>query len=147
MARNLVRFDPFADLTALKDQLLTEGLFSPSRKTMPITDVYTEDDSKLTVEANLPGFHESDISVDVDRGALVIQAEKHEKEEDKGKRYVVRESSASYYRRIALPEQADEDHVSATFTGGVLKVTVPFKAVPAARKITITPAKDAKESK
>ncbi|MGW9629857.1 Hsp20/alpha crystallin family protein [Agromyces sp. NPDC055520] len=145
MARNLVRFDPFAELTALKEQLFSEGLFSPSRKMMPITDVYTEDDSQLTVEANLPGFHESDISVDVDQGVLVIQAEKHEKEEDKGKRYVVRESSASYYRRIALPEQADEDQVSATFTSGVLKVTVPFKALPAARKITISPAKDTKE--
>lgn len=147
MARNLVRFDPFAELTALRDQLFSEGLFSQSRKMMPTTDVYTEDDSKLTVEAHLPGFEESDISVDVDQGALVIQAEKHEKEEDKGKKYVVRESSASYYRRIALPEQADEEHASAAFTSGVLKVTVPFKALPAARKIAISSTKDAKDTK
>lgn len=147
MARNLVRFDPFAELTALREQLFSEGPFGQVRRMAPTTDVYTDDDSKLTVEAHLPGFEESDISVDVDRGALVIQAERHEQEEDKGKRYVVRESSASYYRRIALPEQADEDQATADFTNGVLKVTVPFKAVPAARKIMISPAKDSKGSK
>ena len=69
MARNLVRFDPFAEFTALREQLFSEGLFSPGRKMMPTTDIYTENDSKLTVEANLPGFDESDISVDVDQGA------------------------------------------------------------------------------
>ena len=61
----------------------------------------------------------------------------YEKEEDKGKKYVVRESSSSYYRRIQLPEQADEDAVTATFESGVLRVTVPFKEVPSPRKVTI----------
>ena len=137
MARNLVRFDPFAELSALQKQLFSDDWLRSSRRSMPTTDIYTEDDSKLTVEAHLPGFSESDIDVDVDQGALVIQAERHEKEEDKGKKYVVRESSSSYYRRIALPEQADEEAVQATFSGGVLRVTVPYKAVASPRKIEI----------
>jgi len=138
MARNLVRFDPFAELNALQKQLFSENWLSSGRRSMPTTDIYTEDDAKLTVEAHLPGFQESDIDVDVDQGALVIQAERHEKEEDKGKKYVVRESSSSYYRRIALPDQADEDAVKATFSGGVLRVTVPYKAVPSPRKVQIS---------
>ena len=137
MARNLVRFDPFAELSALQKQLFSDDWIRSSRRSMPTTDIYTEDDSKLTVEAHLPGFSESDIDVDVDQGALVIQAERHEKEEDKGKKYVVRESSSSYYRRIALPEQADEEAVQAKFSGGVLRVTVPYKAVASPRKIEI----------
>ena len=138
MARNLARFDPFAELSALQKQLFSESWLTPTRRSMPTTDIYTEDDSKLTVEAHLPGFSEGDIDVDVDQGALVIQAERHEKEEDKGKKYVVRESSTSYYRRIALPEQADEDAVQAKFSGGVLRVTVPYKAVPSPRKVAIS---------
>lgn len=137
MAGSLSRFDPFAELSALQKQLFSEGLFGTGRRQMPTTDIFTQDDSKLTVEAHLPGFAEDAIDIDVDQGALVIRAEKHEKEEDKGKKYVVRESSTSYYRRIALPEQADEDAVKATFSGGVLRVTVPYKAVPSPRKIEI----------
>ena len=136
MAGSLSRFDPWAELSALQKQFFSEGLFGQGRR--PTTDVYTENDSKLTVEAHLPGFAYADIDVDVESGALVIRAEKHEKEEDKGKKYVVRESSSSYYRRIVLPEQADEDAVQASFDKGVLRVTVPYKAVEAPRKIAIT---------
>lgn len=138
MAGSLSRFDPWAELSALQKQLFSEGLFGQGRRSIPTTDIYTEDDSKLTVEAHLPGFADADIDIDVESGALVIRAEKHEKEEDTGKKYVVRESSSSYYRRIALPEQADEEAVQASFDDGVLRVTVPYKAVEAPRKIPIT---------
>lgn len=139
MARNVIRFDPFAELNALQRQLFPEGLFSQSRRTAPTTDIYTEDDSKLTVEAHLPGFTEADIDIDVDQGALVIQAERHEKDEEKDKKkYVVRESSTSYYRRIELPEMADEEGVTAHFENGVLRVTVPYKALPSPRKVAIS---------
>ena len=136
MAGSLSRFDPWAELSALQKQLFSEGIFGQGRR--PTTDIYTEDDSKLTVEAHLPGFADADIDIDVESGALVNRAEKHEKEEDKGKKYVVRESSSSYYRRIALPEQADEEAVQASFDDGVLRVTVPYKAVEAPRKVPIT---------
>jgi HSP20 family protein len=136
MAGSFSRFDPWAELSALQKQLFSEGLFGQGRR--PTTDIYTMDDAKLTVEAHLPGFADADIDIDVESGALVIRAEKHEKEEDKGKKYVVRESSSSYYRRVVLPEQADEDAVQASFDEGVLRVTVPYKAVEAPRKIPIT---------
>ena len=139
MARNLVRFDPFAELNALQKEFFENGFLSPVRGSkLPTTDVYTEDDKQLTVEAHLPNFGEKDISVDVDQGALVIQAEKHEREEDKKKKYVVRESSSSFYRRIMLPEQADDSHISAQFADGVLKVVVPFRELPAPKKIAIS---------
>jgi HSP20 family protein len=138
MARNLVRFDPFAELGALQRRFFEDGMFSPLQGVRrPTTDIYTEDDNKLTVEAHLPQFDEKDISVDIDEGALVIQAERHDKTEDK-KKYVVRESSSSYYRRIALPDQADEGKIDANFAKGVLTVTVPFKELPTPKKIAIT---------
>ncbi|MBF4571941.1 Hsp20/alpha crystallin family protein [Herbiconiux sp. VKM Ac-1786] len=139
MARNLVRFDPFAELTALQKQFFSDGPFSsPRTATLPTTDVYTEDDNQLTVEAHLPNFAEDDVTVNIDQGALVIQAEKHLREEDAKKKYVVRESSTSFYRRIDLPEQADDDQVQATFDNGVLKVTVPFRQLPSPKKVAIT---------
>lgn len=115
MARNLVRFDPFAGLDALRRDFFNDDFLRGVRGKLPTTDVYTEDDKALIIEAHLPNFDENDITVSVDGGALVIQAERHEKEQDKKKQYVVRESSSSFYRSIALPEQAEESKISAAF--------------------------------
>ena len=73
---------------------------------IPTTDVYTKD-NELVVEAHLPNFDQKDVDIRVENNALVVSAERHEKEEDKDKKYVVRESSSSFYRRVALPERAD----------------------------------------
>lgn len=135
---NIVRFDPFAELDALQRQFFGDDFMTPLRAgRVPTTDVYTEDDKQLTVEAHLPNFEDKDIDVHVEGGALVVSAERHEKEEDKKKKYVVRESSSSFYRRIQLPERANADAIDAHFTDGVLKVTVPFKELPAPKKIAI----------
>lgn len=138
MQNNLVKFDPFAQIQALQRQFFGDDLLTPFRGVnMPTTDVYTEGDKQLTVEAHLPNFEDKDIDVHVDGDALVIQAEKHEQEKDKNKKYVVRESSSSFYRRIQLPEVADSDKIEARMKDGVLKVVVPFKELPAPKKIAI----------
>lgn len=105
---------------------------------LPTTDIYTKDDKEMVVEVHLPDFDDGDVSVDIDEGALVIQAEKHEKEEDKDKKYVIRESSQSFYRRIMLPQQTDQSKIAATFEKGVLKIDVPFAPLPAPTKVPIT---------
>jgi HSP20 family protein len=138
MARNLVRFDPFAELSRMERDFFEDGMFGTRRTKLPTTDIYTKDDKELVVEVHLPDFDESDVTVNVDEGALVIQAEKHEKEEDKDKKYVVRESSQSFYRRILLPQQSDQAKIAATFEKGVLKVDVPFAPLPEPTKIPIT---------
>lgn len=138
---SLVKYDPFEELRALQRQFFGDdwtSLSSPLRGAqLATTDVYTNDDKELVVEAHMPNFDEKDVDVHVDNGALVIAAEKHEKEEDKKKKYVVRESSASFYRRIVLPKHADHDSISAHMEEGVLKVTVPFKELPQPKKIAV----------
>lgn len=135
---NLIKFDPFAEMQALQRQFLSDDWFVPTKSLqMPTTDIYTEGDKQLTVEAHLPNFEEKDIDIQVDKGSLIIRAEKHEQEKDKDKKYVVRESSSSFYRRIRLPEVADEDQIEAEMKDGVLKVTVQFKELPEPKKIAI----------
>lgn len=139
---NLVRWDPFADMRALQKQFFGDdwasGLASSSSTlALPTTDVYTNDDKELVVEAHMPNFADKDIDVHVENGYLVISAEKHEKEEDKKKKYVVRESSSSFYRSVRLPKHADADKIEANIHEGVLKVTVPFKELPQPKKIAI----------
>lgn len=142
---NLVQFDPFNEMRALQRQFFGDDFWTMKGITLPTTDVYTNDDKELIVEAHLPNFSHDDVDVHIDDGALVIQAEKHEHEEDKKKKYVVRESSSSFYRRITLPERADSAHIDARLDDGVLKVIVPLKSLPEPKKVKVTTAKTTKK--
>jgi HSP20 family protein len=139
MSNNITRWDPFAEMRTLQKQLFGEDWSTSLGSTvaLPTTDVYTNEDKELVIEAHMPNFDEKDIDVHVENGILVVRAEKHEKEEDKKKKYVVRESSSSFYRTVRLPKHADQDSIAADMNEGVLKVTVPFKELPQPKKITI----------
>ncbi|HMQ96382.1 MAG TPA: Hsp20/alpha crystallin family protein [Candidatus Saccharibacteria bacterium] len=138
---NLVKWDPFAELSALQKQFFGDDWMSPIKGVnIPTTDVFTKDNN-LVVEAHLPNFEQKDVNIEVENGTLVISAERHEKEEDKGKQYVVRESSSSFYRRIALPKRADADKVEAHLDDGVLKVSIPLTPLPEPKKIAISSKK------
>ncbi|NCU38692.1 Hsp20/alpha crystallin family protein [Candidatus Saccharibacteria bacterium] len=134
---NLVKWDPFSELTALQKQFFGDDWASPIKGVnIPTTDVYTKDNA-LVVEAHLPNFEQSDINIQVEDNALIVSAERHEKQEDKSKKYVVRESSSSFYRRIALPKRADADKIKAHLDEGVLKVQIPLTPLPEPKKIAI----------
>lgn len=141
---NLVRWDPFAELSALQKQFFGDDWMTSFKGVnIPTTDVYTKD-NQLQIEAHLPNFEQDDVNIQVENNALVISAERHEKEEDKTKKYVVRESSSSFYRRIALPERADTDKIEAHLNDGILRVSVPLTPLPEPKKIAIAAPKKKK---
>jgi HSP20 family protein len=143
----LVRYNPFAELSALQRQFFGDDWMSPLKNVnIPTTDVYTKD-NELIVEAHLPNFHQEDIDIQVNDNTLTIQAERHEKEEDKSKKYVVRESSSSFYRSIQLPDRADADNIDARIDDGVLKVVVPLEPLPEPKKIAIASSNNKKLEK
>ncbi|USN97079.1 MAG: Hsp20/alpha crystallin family protein [Candidatus Nomurabacteria bacterium] len=134
---NIQKYDPFADMEALQRQFFSNDWLSPlSGVNLPTTDVYT-DGNDLIVEAHLPHFEQDDVTVQVDNGALVVSAQRHEKEEHKGRKYVVHESSSTFYRRIQLPQRADADKIDAQLENGVLKVKVPLTPLPEPKKISV----------
>lgn len=133
----LTHYDPFAQLAALQQQFFGDDWFAPLKgSNIPTTDVFTKN-NQMIVEAHLPNFDQKDVDIQVDNNHLVIQAQRHEKEEDKDKKYVVRESSSSFYRRIQLPDRANGDKIEAHLDDGVLKVTIPLAPLPAPKKIAI----------
>lgn len=146
----LVRWDPFSELNSLHDQV--NALFNDtfgSRQTtsataLPVTDVYSDKD-RLTIEAHLPNFADDEIAVEQNDGDLEIRAEHREKESSKDRKYLVRESLSRYYRRFTLPQNSDRDNIAAQYDNGVLKVTVPFKELPAPKRIAIEPKTAAKK--
>lgn len=141
----LIRYDPFAQLNALQQQFFGDDWLSPFKgSNIPTTDVFMKD-NELVVEAHLPNFSQDNVDIQVDSGDLIIQAQRHEKEEDKSKKYVVRESSSSFYRRFQLPERANADDIKAQLEEGVLRVKIPLTPLPEPKKISIEEKKSSKK--
>ena len=134
---NLIKYDPFAELNALQRRFFGDDLFLHDAATnIPTTDVY-EKGGNLVVEAHLPNYDRDDVDIQIDGDNLIISAERHEKEEDKDKKYIIRESSSNFYRTISLPERANKDEISADMVDGKLVVTIPMTPLPEVRKVAI----------
>jgi len=100
----------------------------PSAATAPSIDL-SETDKEIKIEAELPGVEENDIEVVLSNGRLTIKGEKKAEKEEKKKDYhLVERSYGSFARSIGLPFEADPGQVKASFTKGVLTVTVPKPA-------------------
>lgn len=91
----------------------------------PKIDVFQKD-GVIVVKAEVPGVPKESIDVAVEGGDLVIRGERKSEEEVKEDDYYRMERSfGSFYRRIPLPEGVRNDAINATFTDGVLEVTIP----------------------
>ncbi|HJQ16395.1 MAG TPA: Hsp20/alpha crystallin family protein [Allosphingosinicella sp.] len=83
-----------------------------------------ETDKELRITAELPGLDEKDVEITVEDGALTLRGEKRSEVEDKDRGYSER-SYGRFERRIGLPKDVDRDKATATFSNGVLTVTLP----------------------
>jgi HSP20 family protein len=102
-----------------------------------------EDGNAITIEAELPGVDEKDISVTVANGMLTIKGEKKQEKEERNENYYLSERSyGTFQRSLRLPESIDESKVEAKFDKGVLKITATKRpeAVKAERRIEIKKA-------
>lgn len=87
-----------------------------------------EYDDEITLVADLPGFDREHIDLTFRDGVLTIAAERSldSEEGDESDAYLRRERrSESLRRSINLPSEVSEDDASATYTNGVLTVTLP----------------------
>ena len=99
-----------------------------------------ENTNAITIEAELPGVDEKDVSVTMANGMLTIKGEKKQQKEEKTENYYLAERSyGAFERSLRLPDTIDETKVEAKFDKGVLKITAAKKpeAVKAERKIEI----------
>jgi HSP20 family protein len=121
--------------------------FSDPTTWAPKVDVF-EKDNRLVTRVDLPGVKKEDVTIEVTDGHLALSGERtRETEEKKDNVYRTEREYGSFYRAVPLPEGVKLEDVKATFVDGVLEVSVPLPARPAAkvRKVEIQePAKGGK---
>lgn len=136
----------FEEMDKLFDNFWRSAGLPSTTFTLPSVDIYSEGEDRMIVEMQAPGFSTKDIEINARNGILEIRGEKIERNEEKENKrnYMVRESNASFARRVVLPEGADSENISAELENGVLKIAVPVNR-PEAKRIEIkSPAKKIK---
>lgn len=110
---------------------LAEAAFTPA------IDVF-EKEGRLVTRVDLPGLKKDEVKVEVADGQLAISGErKTETEEKKEDFYRCERQYGSFYRAVPLPEGVKLEDVKATFTDGVLEVSVPLPAQPKVETRTV----------
>ena len=97
-------------------------------------DIY-EKYSNIHIEMDIPGFDKEDINIEINKGNLVITAEKKE-EENEDKKYLRRERKfyGKYQRSFYLGD-IDEENIAASFENGILKISIPKKTEEETKKL------------
>lgn len=96
---------------------------------IPPVDV-SETDKAYVIEAELAGYTQDEVHVNVDKHVLKLSSTKESNpEEDKKKKSLVRERYyRAFERSFSLPEDIDESSIEGEFTDGILTITMPKKA-------------------
>ncbi len=139
--RSIVTYRPHLNnlldsFDSLFDTFVSDSTRSATSR--PAVDI-REKDETYVLEADLPGLTEKDVDVNINDNLLTISAEKHEENEsDEKNGYVVRERrSHSFKRSFVLPRDVDRDSIEASFSNGVLTLSLPKTAEAKPRQIEV----------
>jgi HSP20 family protein len=92
---------------------------------VPALDLYDGKDH-LTVKVELPGLKKEDIQISLQEGFLSISGErKVEVPKDATTSYRSERVLGRFQRTVNLPCQVDADKIKATYTDGILGITLP----------------------
>ena len=117
------RRDPFAEFDAV-----VRNAFGPAGRLQGFTPAaeVSRDGDDAVVRLELPGVDfTNDVTVEVDRGRLVVRGERRdERAEDNDGRSLREVRYGSFSRTFGLPKHVNADAITASYDAGVLSVRV-----------------------
>src|SRR5690606_5042435 len=133
--RNSSLFPSFLDDMARPDWF---GGLERLGDTVPAVNI-KEQDKSFSVELAVPGMKKEDFKIELDKDMLTVSAEiSSESESEDEALYSRREFKyASFKRVFTLPKAIDKDQINASYTDGVLNLTLPKleAAIPAPKRL------------
>jgi HSP20 family protein len=144
---NVIRWDPYREFSSFADRfnraLGTVTGRERDEETslgawMPPVDII-EDKEKITMTAELPGFREDQVDIQMEGGVLTIRGERKFEDEKEGRNFHrVERSYGQFVRSFTLPNNVDRDQIRASFENGLLKIEMPKLEEARPRQIKIS---------
>ncbi len=134
--RNNYRTPMVTPFDSLFSSMLGDWGLSPTK--VPPVDI-TETEKAYILEAELPGYKQEDVKVNIEKHVLRLSSAKQTtKEEKDGEKLLICERrTQSFERAFSLPEDVDEAKIEGEFSNGVLTVTLPKKEVVQPKSIDV----------
>jgi HSP20 family protein len=131
-----MNFDPFRELDRVAGALM--DIRGP--RVMPM-DLFREGDHYV-LSADMPGIDPGSVDIDVDGQLLTIRAERTMANHENVKWLTRERLAGSFLRQLNLGQGIDLDQISATYSNGVLSVTIPVSASAMPRKIQVKSSRE-----
>ena len=123
---SMTPFNFFEDFSRNFFEDFSRNLFNDFKSNLIKTDIH-ETDNEYIVEAELPGISKENIQVTYEDGVLTISGQQQTDtvDEDKKGKLIRSERSLTSVQRQYLLENVREDEIKASYSDGILKVTLP----------------------
>ncbi len=127
------RYDPFAEMDRMLGQMLSS---ERAASAMPM-DLYRVGDHYV-LHVDLPGVDPGSIDVNVEDRTLTIRAQRTAATEESGAQWLTRERAVgAYARQLTVGRGLALDQITATYTDGVLTLSIPVAEEAKPRKIAV----------
>jgi HSP20 family protein len=138
---NLSQRDPLlAELDAMSEQFQRMFGLRPAggvqRGFVPPVDIW-ETEHEVVIELDVPGVKADDLSAEVVEGQLVVTGERAAPD-GAVRRYRSERWQGRFVRSFSVPQGIDGDRISAGYTDGVLRLTLPKPEEAKPKRITIS---------
>ena len=124
----------FSDLL---DEFFDDAVTTQQSSFVPRIDL-SEDENQFEINVELPGMDKDNIDVSLENNQLTVSGKREWKQENDGKTYHrVETSYGEFTRSFTLPENVDEESISAKYNDGVLNITIDKAEDKVSKKIDI----------
>lgn len=106
-------------------EFFKDGNLTSNRYSVPSVNILNHE-KNFEIEVAAPGFNKEDFSIELNKNTLKISTSHSEEINEKPGNYTRREFHyGAFVRNFTLPELADTQQISAEYTNGILRISIP----------------------
>lgn len=138
--RNVGRRSMWREMERLQREMnrLMEGAGNGTRREFPPMNIWADEENAM-ITAELPGVKTDDLDISVGGDTLTLTGSRPTEGGDDELTFHRRERwSGNFSRTIQLPFRINADAVDATFSNGILQVTLPRAEADKPHRISIS---------
>jgi HSP20 family protein len=139
----LVRWNPRNDSLLLDplfrgvQELFNDRFFDGGSSWYPAMDLVEEKDHFI-VKLEMPGIDPKNVQLNLQGDLLTVTGERKEEHDSKEEKVLKRERTyGSFQRSVQLPYRVQADRVKATYTNGIMTITLPKAEEYVGRQIPV----------